>query len=170
MNTITPSRVGAWPIFLMILRNQQPPSSRRRQVGDWGAGRCLGAVSWPGRLQKIKTTTRRLKERRVVVLHAGEIEKTVIRAPPKSPVGNTVYFFTISCPQHCRGTVQQCSLPGPQLQALTTLNSRPHLVQTKLSPGFISAQFAIFPSLHTRVFQDTEEVQSRLGKVGFTLE
>jgi hypothetical protein len=74
---------------------------------------------------------------------------------PKKPGGKSAYFFTISWPQHCRGTVQLCSLSGPQLHAFTTLNSRPHLLQVKISPGFISAQFAIFSSLHTRFFKET---------------
>jgi len=53
------------------------------------------------------------------------------------------YFFTISLPQHCKGTVHETSFPAVQEHVLTTWSSRPHVLHVKKSPFFISAQLAI---------------------------
>ena len=49
----------------------------------------------------------------------------------------------MSLPQHCRGTLHAPFCPEPQEQALETLSSRPHVLHTKRSPFFMSAQFAM---------------------------
>jgi hypothetical protein len=42
--------------------------------------------------------------------------------------------------------VQACPDPEPQVQVFVTSSSRPHILQTKISPFFISPQFIIsFP-------------------------
>jgi hypothetical protein len=59
------------------------------------------------------------------------------------------YFLFISFPQQLRGTVQLPFPPASQVQALVTCSSRPHVLHRKMSPFFISEQFAIeFPSFY----------------------
>ena len=56
------------------------------------------------------------------------------------------YFFTISLPQHCNGTVHETSSPAIQEQALRTTSWRPQASHTKRSPSFICEQSAITSS------------------------
>ena len=54
------------------------------------------------------------------------------------------YFFSISLPQHCNGTLHAPSSPVLQEHVLVTWSSRPQDSHTKTSPCFMSAQSAIF--------------------------
>jgi hypothetical protein len=61
--------------------------------------------------------------------------------------GNS-YFFSISLPQHCSGTLQAPSSPALQVQAFSTRSSRPQALHAKRSPSFISAQSAMSSPPH----------------------
>jgi hypothetical protein len=49
---------------------------------------------------------------------------------PALEAGGTNYFFTISLPQHCKGTAQAGPEPEPQEQAFETRSSRPQVLHT----------------------------------------
>ena len=72
------------------------------------------------------------------------------------------YFFTISLPQQCNGTLHAPSSPVLQEQALVTWSSRPQDSHTKRSPSFISAQSAFFSPPFIKIFGLLNGITSKI--------